>query len=110
MFRLIFPALAHVLMAAHLQFNGLGNYAALPLCAAMLLAVPHRPIAWLQSFLMVLWGIEWIRADYFLVLRRMMWGEPWYLACAILGGCALFSILSALVFRSDRLKQFYAPN
>ena len=110
MFLLILPILAHALMTAHLLFNGFGIWSFAPLLALIPLFI-RRPamiwMVWLQSALLVLWGIEWLRADYALVMRRMAWGEPWLTAALILGGVAFFSFLSAFVFRAPRLQRFY---
>lgn len=107
MLLLILPVLAYVLLGAHLMFHGFGLIAFAPLATALLLAVPRRPVVWLQTALLLLAGAEWLRAGWLLVERRLAWGEPWHLAAAIMAGCALFTILSALVFRAERMKRFY---
>ena len=43
----------------------------LPLLAVPLLFIPKRWMVWLQSALLVLWGIEWLRSAWELVLQRM---------------------------------------
>ena len=92
---LILPILAHILLAAHLLFHGLGLFVSvLPLLAVPLLFIPKRWMVWLQSALLVLWGIEWLRSAWELVLQRMAWGEPWMRAGAIVAGCGLFSCIS----------------
>ena len=54
---LILPILAHILLAAHLLFHGLGLFVSvLPLLAVPLLFIPKRWMVWLQSALLVLWG------------------------------------------------------
>ena len=53
------------------------------LLAVPLLFIPKRWMVWLQSALLVLWGIEWLRSAWELVLQRMAWGEPWMRAGAI---------------------------
>ena len=86
---LILPILAHILLAAHLLFHGLGLFVSvLPLLAVPLLFIPKRS-AWE------------------LVLQRMAWGEPWMRAGAIVAGCGLFSWLTILVFRQSRIRNFY---
>ncbi|WP_443744202.1 hypothetical protein [Sutterella sp.] len=104
---LILPVLAYVLLCAHLMFHGFGLAAFAPLAAALLLAVPRRPVVWLQTALLMLAAAEWLRAGWLLVERRLAWGEPWHLAAAIMAGCALFTVLCALVFRAERLRRFY---
>ena len=62
---LILPILAHILLAAHLLFHGLGLFVSvLPLLAVPLLFIPKRWMVWLQSALLVLWGIEWLRSAW----------------------------------------------
>ena len=107
MLLLTLPVLAYVLLSAHLMFHGFGLASFAPLIAVILLAVPRRPVVGLQTVLLILAGAEWLRAGWLLVERRLAWGEPWHLAAAIMAGCALFTILSALVFRAERLKRFY---
>lgn len=105
---LILPVLAHILLAAHLLFHGLGLFVSvLPLLAVPLLFIPKRWMVWLQSALLVLWGIEWLRSAWELILQRMAWGEPWMRAGAIVAGCGLFSWLTILVFRQSRIRNFY---
>ena len=99
---LILPILAHILLAAHLLFHGLGLFVSVPL-----LFIPKRWMVWLQSALLVLWGIEWLRSAWELVLQRMAWGEPWMRAGAIVAGCGLFSWLTIFVFRQSRIRNFY---
>ena len=105
---LILPALAHILMGAHLLFHGLGLLvASLPLVAILLLFIPRHWAAKFQSLLLALWGIEWLRAAVVLANDRMEMGMPWMRAAAIMAGCAIFSWLVILVFRQARLKWFY---
>ena len=109
---LILPILAHILLAAHLLFHGLGLFVSvLPLpgllSADSAVFLPKRWMVWLQSALLVLWGIEWLRSAWELVLQRMAWGEPWMRAGAIVAGCGLFSWLTIFVFRQSRIRNFY---
>lgn len=76
MFLLILPILAHALMTAHLLFNGFGIWSFAPLLALIPLFIRRPAMMWIESVLLILWGIEWLRADYALVMRRMAWGEP----------------------------------
>ena len=104
---LILPILAHILLAAHLLFHGLGLFVSvLPLLAVPLLFIPKRWMVWLQSALLVLWGIEWLRSAWELVLQRMAWGEPWMRAGAIVAGCGLFSWLTC-ISRQSAEKPFW---
>ena len=106
-FLLILPILAHALMTAHLLFNGFGVWAFSPLLAVLLLFVRRPFTVWVQTTLLILWGVEWLRADYALVMRRIAWGEPWLAALCILGGAAVFSLTAALVFRVRTIRSIY---
>ena len=76
MFLLILPILAHALMTAHLLFNGFGIWSFAPLLALIPLFIRRPAMIWIESVLLILWGIEWLRADYALVMRRMAYGRP----------------------------------
>lgn len=107
MLLLILPILAHALMTAHLLFNGFGIWSFAPLLAMIPLFIRRPAMIRLESVLLILWGAEWLRADYALIMRRMAWGEPWATAALILGAVALFSFLSAFVFKAPKLQRFY---
>ena len=56
---------------------------------------------------LVLGALEWLRTLYLLAAMRIAWDQPWGRLAAILGGVALFTAASALVFRSAALKARY---
>jgi len=107
MWRLIFPALAFVLMAAHVMFHSMPELIVIPGVLLLLLAVPHWLVPKAEMFCLILFGGEWIRSGVELVMLRMTWGQPWHLAACIMVGVAVFTWLTSLVFYSARLKSYY---
>lgn len=107
MWRLIFPALSFVLIAAHAMFHGMPELIAIPAALIVLLAVPHWLIPKVEMFSLILCGGEWIRSGVELVMMRLTWGQPWHLAACIMAGVAVFTWLSCLVFYSARLANYY---
>ncbi|MDO4937364.1 MAG: hypothetical protein Q4E62_05545 [Sutterellaceae bacterium] len=101
MWRLIFPILAYVLFAAHLMFHGFGLFvAAAGLLPAFFVGFRHKAIVYVHTALLILIGLEWLRAMWALVEIRLAHGMDWKLAAAILTGCALWSFVSAwIVYR-----------
>jgi uncharacterized membrane protein YuzA (DUF378 family) len=67
--------------------------------------------AWIPRLfqvLLVLGALEWLRALYGFAAMRIAFGEPWTRLAMILGGVALFTALSGLVFRNQKLRGRYA--
>lgn len=107
MLLLVFPVLAMILMGAHLMFHGFGLLALAVFVPIAILFVPHQFVAYFSSALLALFALEWVRAGVVLVMNRIDAGRPWMLAGAILGACAVFTLLSAAVFLSQRLRRRY---
>ena len=78
-----------------------------PLAVLVLLFWPKRWIARLAQVTLVVGALEWLRAMAGYVSVRMELGMPWTRLAIILGGVALFTLLSALVFQIPRLRRRY---
>ena len=104
---LALPALALLLLAAHLVHAGLMPLAALALLLAGLLAVP-RPWALrtLQLALAVA-VIEWILTTVGLAQLRRLHDEPYVRLAMILGSVTLFTALAALAFQHPVLRAYF---
>jgi hypothetical protein len=74
-----------------------------------LVPLRRRFVAWVLQGALVLAAIEWLRTAADLVGMRQALGQPWARMAAILGTVALLTALSALVFRSGRVRAFYEP-
>jgi hypothetical protein len=105
--RLLPVVLAVLLLGAH--FYRAGWVVLTGLCVAMLLLLFLRKpwVPRLFQAVLLLGSVEWFRTLYVLGAIRIAWDEPWTRLALILGGVALFTALSGLVFQFRRLKAFY---
>ena len=107
MIHLIPPVIAFLLLGAHF-FRSENLIAALLSVLAIFLVFVRRP--WgartIQACL-VLGSAEWLRSTVSLVLSRSQMGEPFLRLAIILGGVTLFTALSVLVFRTNRLRDHF---
>ena len=60
----------------------------------------------LQTFL-IIGAFEWVRTTVSLVIVRNEHGEPFLRLAIILGAVALFTLFSAFVFRTKRLRSHF---
>ena len=82
---LLFPALAHVLFAAHLLFHGAALWVvALPVAALVLAFVPVRYMNRLQQLCLLGYACEWAYSTYELVARRILEGRSYHPALEIM--------------------------
>ena len=72
-----------------------------------LLAVPRAWAARTLQAGLLLGALEWARTAVLLVAIRQDHGMPWLRLAAILGAVAVFTLLSAAVFRSATLASRY---
>ncbi len=107
MLRVAPALLALVVLGAH--FYRAGEWLALALVTGLLAlaAIRRRWVRWLIQAALALGAIEWVRTLTELVAVRQSLGMPWIRLSAILGGVAIATLLSALVFRSRRVRAYY---
>jgi len=105
---LLAPGLALALLGAH--FYRAAAWPLLFACATLivLLAWPRAWVARLLQAGLVAGAAEWAWTAYVLVQQRIAIHQPWTRLALILGGVALLTAASALVFRSSRLRARYA--
>jgi hypothetical protein len=104
---LTLPALALLLLAAHLVHAGVMPLAALVILLAGLLAMP-RP--WASRTLQVVLAvavIEWILTTVGLAQLRLRHNEPYIRLTVILGSVTLFTALAALAFQHPVLRAYF---
>jgi hypothetical protein len=105
--RLIPVLLSLLVLGAHFLRTG----AWLPVAACLglcLLLLVRRPwVARMVQVVLVLAAAEWLRTLWGFASFRRAHGLPWTRMALILGGVSLFTLLSALVFRSSGLRERY---
>jgi hypothetical protein len=106
-FRLLPVILSFLLLGAH--FYRAGHVVVTAACALLLLLLFLRrtwvPI--LFQALLAVGALEWLRTLYVFASMRIAFEQPWGRLALILGGVALFTLLSGLVFQSRALKVRY---
>ncbi len=78
-----------------------------PLGLLALLAWPRMWVARLAQLILMVGAFEWIRAATVYVSDRQGLGMPWGRLAIILGGVALLTLLSSLVFQGKTLRRRY---
>ena len=107
MFRIAWPAVAFLLLGAHFSRSGVlpGTLVAIALAAALI--VPHPRVPTLSTVGLGLATLEWLRTLYVLVTARAAMHLPWARLALILAAVALFTAVSAIVFRNPRVRAWY---
>lgn len=101
---LLIPALALLLLAAHLLHAGLWLPATLALLLIALLAVRRPWAARTLQVVLALAVVEWVLTAVALAEMRANHGEPYVRLAVILGGVAAFTAVAAAIFQHRALK------
>jgi hypothetical protein len=96
--------LSLLVLAAHFYRAGNVVLVVAALLALTLTAVPKRWAARALQAALLVGAAEWVRTAAFFVSQRQGEGRPWIRLACILGGVALISALSALLFRTKALR------
>jgi hypothetical protein len=104
---LTLPALALLLLAAHLVHAGLMPLAALAILLVGLLAVPRPWASRTLQFVLAAAVIEWILTTAGLAQLRLRHNEPHIRLTVILGSVTLFTALAALAFQHPVLRAYF---
>lgn len=104
---LMLPALALLLLAAHLFHNGAPVLAALALGTMALLGLRRAWAGRLLQFILLAAAIEWVLTAVVLAQTRMAHGAPYLRLVLILGAVAVFTALAALAFQAPRPKAWF---
>jgi len=97
--------LSFLLLTAHFYRAGLVVLAAISLTLPLLLFLKDKWVVWFIQACLLLGAVEWIRTGMHFAQQRIESGESWTRLAIILGAVALFTALSALVFRSESLRR-----
>ena len=101
------PGLALALLAAHYYRAGSTPMVAACLVLLALLAWPRAWVARLVQLSLLAGAAQWLWTTFGFVQQRLALGLPWMRLALILGGVALLTAASALVFRHPRLRRRY---
>jgi len=104
----LFPAILSMLVLGAHFFRG-GNLVVVAVAVAMLfLLLLRKPwVAYCYQALLVVGAAEWLRTLVEIMRRRQAMGEPWTRMAIILGAVAVITAASALVFRTEALRERY---
>jgi len=105
--QLLPPVLSFLVLAAHFLRGGQTVLVALALVFLGLLAVPRAWAARAAQAALAMGALEWVYTVVGLIRLRMRLDLPWERMAIILGLVAGLTFLSALVFRSRRLRRYY---
>lgn len=100
-------ALSLIVLGAHFLREGNIVMVAAVLVIMGLLGVRRRWAVYTIQAVLLLGAAEWVRTLVELVAARVEAGQPVLRLALILSGVALLTALSALVFRTARLKRWY---
>jgi hypothetical protein len=103
--RLIPVILSALVLAAHF-FRAGQLTGTVPASAGSRSVVPPWAARVVQVGL-VIGAAEWVRTLFVFTEQRRAMGEPWARLAVILGTVALFTLVSALAFYSERLRRRY---
>ena len=106
--RLLPVFISFLLLAAHFMRAGQTAVMVVLLLLLLLLLVKKYWVPWVIQMTLLLGALEWVRTIMFVAQTRMDQGMPWTRMAVILGVVALFTALSALVFRSKALRNRYS--
>ena len=102
--RLLPPAIAALVLAAHFYRAGNPIVAGLAAALVALLFVPRAWAARVVQLGLAAGALEWVLTLIRLVEIRQATGQPYGRLAAILGGVAAFTAATALVFRNRQLR------
>jgi len=108
--KLIPVVLSFLLLSAHFYRAGLFPFAILAMVFMFFLFIREKWVARLSQVFLVIGALEWVRTLLGLVEIRQAMGMPWTRLAVILGGVALFTGMSALVFQCRSLKERYTSS
>ncbi len=105
---LLIPAvLSFLLLGAHFLRDGSVALLVVSLMVPLVLLIRRRWVARAVQVMLVIAALEWVWTAIVLAEERMAAGEPWQRMAVILGGVALWTACSALLFETPPLRRRY---
>jgi len=106
--RLLPVIISFLLLAAHFLRAGQTLFVVLLLALLVLLFIRKYWVPWVIQVVLLLGAVEWLVTLYSVAQFRIASNMPWTRMAIILGAVALFTALSALVFRSNTMRNRYS--
>ena len=95
------------MLSAHFSRMSYNIIAVLILIFPFLLLIKKGVIARAVQFILIAGTAEWIRAMLSYITIRKETGEDWTRLAVILSAISLFTLLSALIFQTKRIKNLF---
>ncbi len=105
--RLLPVIISLLILSAHFTRVGIHFLSLLLLILPFILLIRNKWIPPLLQLILAAGAAEWIRTLFIYVNQRQAVGEPYFRLILIIGTIALFTGLSALVFKNKALKERY---
>ena len=105
--RLLPVVFSFLLLSAHFSRIDLFVLSIICLLIPFLLFIKHGWVVRLTQIVLIIGSLEWIRSMFIYINQRQTLDEPYVRLVIIIGIVALFTGLSALVFRNQVLKERY---
>ncbi len=99
--------LSFLILAAHFSRDNQPLLGLLALAFPLFLLIKKSWVPKLIQITLVLSALEWLRSMYFYIEAYEQTGKSWTRLALIIGGVALFTALSALVFKLKSVKNKY---
>jgi hypothetical protein len=106
--RLLPVIFSFLLLAAHFYRSGGLALVTVSLLLPCLLFMRKSWVPRIIQLALLIGAAEWLRTLWFIAQMRIQFDMPWTRLAIILGGVALFTALSGLVFFSKALKARYS--
>jgi hypothetical protein len=106
--RLLPVVLSAFLLAAHFFRAGQETGVLIALALPLLLMLKRQWVPVVVSVALLLGALEWVHTLVNIAMMRSQMGVPWGRMALILGGVALFTAGSALVFRLKAIRIRYS--
>ena len=105
--RIILTSISFLLAAAHFYRLGINIVAYLCLALPFLFFIKKRIILIVLQVILYLMTIEWIRSTLNYIQIRENEGTLWLRLALILGGVALFTLMSGILLNFGKIKEKY---
>ncbi|BBB33642.1 4Fe-4S ferredoxin [Thermotomaculum hydrothermale] len=110
-FFVVFPViLSMVILAAHFSRHNIPNLTLFTLFFPLILFSKREWVKKVTLVFLILGFFEWIRTTYILTMVRIQIHQPFIRMIIILVTVAILTLISGLVFKTERLKKRYSQN